>query len=114
MKLSPLALFWPFVAVSAVVTLVACAALEHDAQVAAPVITNACRVIRDVQSSAWVDFVCDTIEATDDLVARIPQAQVVTSSKVAKPDGSVVLTMARVRCPLAAFAGDAGNDRGTP
>jgi len=74
------------------------AALAQDAKSAAPWIESGCAVAADVPLGApYLDFVCTGLEAADNLLQRLPGAQVV-SSVSAVDSGVVVLT--RVRCPL--------------
>ena len=82
-----------------------CAALEADAVKAQPKLRSACTLVADAPPfpyQAWVDFACDSLEAADDLLARIPSAVPVAQNVTIAPDGGTV-TSVTIRCPLAAL-----------
>jgi hypothetical protein len=85
----------------------ACAALEHDAQLIAPELHAACALAEDASGqNPWVDFSCLGLEAADKLIASVPQgaASKVSSNTLLAPDGGTVATTYRVRVLVSAAA----------
>lgn len=97
--------------VTCVAGVAACAALEHDAQVAEPVVQEGCTVLKLSPAPGWVDVACSVVAWADDLIANYPAARKVQENTVLAPDGGVASVTIIVRLPVASTAStDAGRD----
>lgn len=79
------------------------ATLAQDATAIEPGVTATCGLI-DATDVTWLEFVCNGVAAADSLVARLPQAQKVSTNAIVDTNGNTVRTVVHVRCPLTAFA----------